>query len=75
MKAKKSTRICKLSNIKWDIYDDEIPEEELKALENDLPKEYQFECDNNEIEETAIDFVSDTFGWCIISCDINFSNV
>lgn len=70
--ANKPSRICKITNIVWDIWDDEIPEAELKALENDLPKEYEFECGENETTETAIDFLSDTFGWCVISCNVTF---
>ena len=72
MMEKKPTRICNITNIEWDIYDDEIPEAELVDIEKYLPKEYSFECEEDDTPETAIDFLSDQFGWCVKNCDVDF---
>ena len=58
----------KASNIVWDLEDDNYNEDVPKP---DLPSEYELELDDDQdpYMETA-DVLSDTFGWCVLSLDV-----
>ena len=52
----------KVKNIKWDIDEDEIPQEEMEVLLGYLPTEVEIP-DGVDIEEIG-NWLSDTYGYC-----------
>ena len=67
--------IIHVSNIKWDLYDEEL-DREVDAREEGLPEEIDLEIDDDEdvITEVA-NQLSDDYGFCVKSFDTEVMTV